>query len=99
MADKRTEVSVVQLKGPTGSVTTNPRTLVDRVNLYGPVDKRTLVDRVTLIAPPLVSKTLVSRVQLCGPSSGTAPIYYGSPSGWVPLSVYLPSGGVWVKIA
>lgn len=98
MADKRIEVSTVQLKGPLGSSTTDKRVLVSSANLTGPIDKRVIVNQVTLVAPPPDARTRVTQVQLVGPSSPLRPVYMGTTSGWVPVDVYLPVGGVWQKI-
>lgn len=98
MADKSTRVSTVQLKGPAGSVTTNPRTYITAVNLHGPVDKRTVITQVTLVAPPKNLRTRITQVQLVGSSSTQRPVYYGSPGGWVPVDLYLPGTSVWIKV-
>lgn len=91
-------VSQVTLKGPAGSVTTDKRVVVTQANLHGPTDKRVIISKATLVAPPPDVRVIVSRVRLVGSASPQRPVYYGTTSGWVPVEVYLPIGGVWTKI-
>lgn len=98
MADKRSFVSTVQFKGPAGNATTNKRTIVTQVNLHGPINKQTIVTLLQLVAPPLSKKTRISQLQLVGPNSPSEPLYYGSPSGWVPVTAYFGGTTVWGPI-
>jgi hypothetical protein len=98
MADKRSFVSAVQLKGPLGSVTTDKRTLITWVNLHGSKDVRTIISAVSLEAPPPDKKTYVSSIALVGPQSTPHVAYYGTTAGWMPVDLYLPGANVWTKI-
>lgn len=91
-------ISTVQLKGPAGSVATDKRTILSRVNLSGTIDKRVIVNQVTLVAPPPDIRVEISRVQLVGVASPLRAVYIGTPSGWVPVDIYIPGSGVWQKI-
>lgn len=99
MADKRLEVSTVQLKGPAGSVTTDKRLVVTQANLHGSTDKRITVSQLTLVAPPPDKRIVVNLVQMVGPASTARAVYYGTASGWEAVDVYLPGPVVWQKIA
>lgn len=99
MADKRTLVSAVQLKGPAGNVTTDVRLIATQVNLHGSTDKRIRVNQITLVAPPPDKHLSVSMVQLVGPASVSRSVYTRTDHGWVPVDIYLPVNGVWTKFA
>lgn len=93
------QLSRFNLKGPTGSATTNKRVIVSRANIHGPIDKRVRISAVSLVAPPKEARVIITAAHLVGASSALRPLYYGSPSGWVPIDVYVPgTNGTWTKV-
>lgn len=87
------------LFGPAGNATTDKRVRIAQSHLDGTLDKRVRIAMSGLEQSTLDVRVRIAQSYLQGTSSPPAVAYYGTSSGWVPVSIYLPGNGSWTKIA